>query len=44
MSPTFDRTVPYEVRNTQQPSPMSYARYAPFTPIVLPDRTWPSMT
>ncbi len=28
-------------RNPQQPSPMAFARYAPFTPIELPDRTWP---
>jgi 2-isopropylmalate synthase len=26
----------------QQPSPMPFHRYAPFTPIDLPDRTWPS--
>ena len=25
----------------QQPSPMPYGRYRPFTPIALPDRTWP---
>src|SRR3954467_728240 len=28
--------------NTQQPSPMPYARYHAFEPIDLPDRTWPS--
>jgi len=38
----FDRTVPYEVRNTQQASQMPYQRYVPFVPINLPDRTWPS--
>ena len=27
---------------TQQPSPMPFQRYRPFTPISLPDRTWPS--
>jgi len=42
MSSTFDRTVPYEVRNTQQASQMPYQRYSPFLPINLPDRTWPS--
>ena len=26
----------------QQPSPMRFHRYRPFTPIELPDRTWPS--
>ncbi len=32
-------------RNTpQQPSPMAYRRYSPFTPIDLPDRTWPNRT
>ncbi len=28
----------------QQPSAMPFNRYAPFTPIDLPDRTWPSKT
>src|SRR5580765_3079230 len=28
--------------NTQQPSPMPYARYRAFEPIDLPDRTWPT--
>ena len=28
--------------NRQQPSPMPIARYSPFTPIDLPDRTWPT--
>jgi 2-isopropylmalate synthase len=32
----------YDTRNVQQPSPMAWRRYAPFTPIDLPDRTWPS--
>ena len=31
----------YDTRNSQQPSPMAYARYQPFRPIDLPDRTWP---
>jgi len=30
------------VRNPQQPSRMPIHRYAPFTPIELPDRTWPT--
>ena len=29
------------VRNPQQPTRMPIHRYAPFTPVVLPDRTWP---
>src|SRR3954466_4235800 len=29
------------VRHPQQPSRMPISRYTPFTPIVLPDRTWP---
>ncbi|MCW2580150.1 MAG: 2-isopropylmalate synthase [Blastococcus sp.] len=29
------------VRNPQQPSRMPIHRYAPFTPVVLTDRTWP---
>jgi 2-isopropylmalate synthase len=36
-----DRT-DYDVRNAQKASPMAWARYSPFTPIELPDRTWPS--
>jgi len=28
----------------QQPSPMAYGRYRPFSPIDLPDRTWPTRT
>ena len=28
-------------RNSQQPSQMAFNRYRPFTPIALPDRTWP---
>ena len=39
---TFDRTLPYEVRNTQRASQMPYQRYVPFVPIDLPDRTWPN--
>ncbi len=33
---------PYDTRNAQNPSPMAWQRYRPFTPIDLPDRTWPS--
>ncbi|MBM3688542.1 MAG: 2-isopropylmalate synthase [Actinobacteria bacterium] len=29
-------------RNPQQPSPMAWQRYRPFTPVVLADRMWPS--
>jgi 2-isopropylmalate synthase len=32
----------YETRNSQKPSAMPFARYQPFTPIDLPDRTWPN--
>ncbi len=43
----FDRTTfgtrPQGVP-VQQPSPMPYQRYRAFTPIDLPDRTWPSNT
>jgi 2-isopropylmalate synthase len=28
-------------RNTQQPSPMAFAKYRPTVPVDLPDRTWP---
>jgi 2-isopropylmalate synthase len=35
---------PYEVRTAQQPSGMPFQRYAPFQPVDLPDRTWPSRT
>ena len=28
--------------NPQQPSPMAWQRYAPYRPVDLPDRTWPS--
>ncbi|HVV29754.1 MAG TPA: 2-isopropylmalate synthase [Mycobacteriales bacterium] len=28
--------------NPQQPGPMTFGRYSPFTPIDLPDRTWPN--
>ena len=34
----------YEERNRQKPSPMRFNRYTPFTPIDLPDRTWPAKT
>ena len=30
--------VPYAQRTAQQTSPMAWQRYAPFTPIRLPDR------
>jgi 2-isopropylmalate synthase len=32
----------YEKRNSQQTSGMPFERYQPFTPIDLPDRSWPS--
>lgn len=32
----------YEDRTKQKPSNMPFERYQPFTPIDLPDRTWPS--
>ena len=38
---TFNRTAPYESRTAQQPSGMRFHRYSPFTPIEIPDRTWP---
>ena len=41
MTSTFDRTIPYEVRNTQRASQMPYERYMPYVPVDLPDRTWP---
>ncbi|MCU1620558.1 MAG: leuA, partial [Modestobacter sp.] len=28
-------------RNPQRPSAMPIGKYAPFTPVALPDRTWP---
>ena len=31
-------------RHPQQPSPMPIGKYAPFTPVLLPDRTWPEKT
>ena len=31
----------YSEQNAQQPSGMPIGRYQPFTPITLPDRTWP---
>ena len=30
--------------NPQQPSGMPFGRYVPFTPVKLPDRTWPDQT
>ncbi len=41
MTPSFG-TRPQAVP-VQQPSPMPYQRYRAFTPIKLPDRTWPEM-
>lgn len=32
----------YEIRNSQKPSGMPFGRYQPFTPVALPDRTWPN--
>ena len=32
----------YEIRNSQKSSGMPFGRYQPFTPIDLPDRTWPN--
>ena len=32
----------YEIRNSQKPSGMPFERYQPFTPIDLPDRSWPN--
>ncbi len=32
----------HDVRNPQQPSPMPYHRYRPYSPVDLPDRTWPN--
>ena len=34
--------VPYAERTAQQASAMAWQRYAPFTPVRLPDRAWPS--
>ncbi len=46
MSTTPDRTTrrpsTHDERNPQQPSPMPFARYRPFAPIALADRSWPS--
>lgn len=36
--------VTYEDRTQQQPSPMPFNRYRPFSPIKLTDRTWPEKT
>ena len=41
MSTAFDRSAPYEARNSQQASQMPFQRYSPFIPIALADRTWP---
>jgi 2-isopropylmalate synthase len=39
---SFERNASYLARTAQQPSPMPWQRYQPFTPIDLPDRTWPT--
>jgi 2-isopropylmalate synthase len=39
---TTDRSPSYDTRNAQQPSGMPIARYQPFTPVGLDDRSWPS--
>lgn len=42
---TAERNVDeFSRRNAQQPSPMAFSRYRPFTPIALADRTWPHTT
>jgi 2-isopropylmalate synthase len=41
---TMSETQPHTERNVQQPSPMPFGRYEPFTPVVLSDRTWPDRT
>ncbi|MFM7599329.1 MAG: 2-isopropylmalate synthase [Actinomycetota bacterium] len=38
----MNRSTDIDTRNPQQPSPMAWQRYRPFTPVVLADRTWPS--
>ena len=42
MTSTNDYASSYDVRNAQRPSEMAWRRYSPFTPIDLPDRTWPT--
>ena len=42
MTNTFDRFATYEQRNAQSPSGMRFHRYSPFSPIDIPDRTWPN--
>ena len=37
-----DYSTSYDMRNAQQASPMAWQRYSPFTPLDLPDRSWPS--
>jgi 2-isopropylmalate synthase len=39
---SFERNASYLARTAQQPSPMPWQRYQPFTPIDVPDRTWPT--
>ena len=43
MSTTFDRSKPYDERNAQRSTTMHWNRYTPFTPVELPDRTWPGV-
>ena len=40
-SPSGDVAADQPHWNRQRPSHMPYPRYTPFTPIDLPDRTWP---
>ena len=42
MTSTNSYAASFDVRNAQQPSPMAWRRYSPFTPVDLPDRTWPT--
>jgi len=37
-----DNPTNYVDRTAQKPSPMAFHRYRPFTPIDIPDRTWPT--
>ena len=36
-----DRVMSKQTPTVQTPSPMPFGKYKPFTPIALPDRTWP---
>ena len=42
MSSSFNRDIPYQVRNAQQPSAMAFERYRPYPQIDLSDRRWPN--